>query len=265
LLNELRERMGDGCLEHQDIPRNRIYAVAAAQAYLLDYFGLDWKRLAEAGDPGGPDFRYRSAGMPGYLGFEYAHLFVKNLGLSGLETLELDARAKRTHDYDSIRACAREARDNYWLGYRKDLEAFGSQEGRRIELVVPTSNLSRSRVSRAKKWLVESGRFVLCNHFEVYTLRGGEWSLELHDAGLLEINDWDEGVKKVVFYDPGVDSVFLDGEVVGLPGGDTEALPQSGRAFDELKIEGDRFSLKIAESGRLTSAEGTLKVLLVRD
>jgi C-terminal processing protease CtpA/Prc len=258
LLKELRERMGDGCLEYQDIPRNRIYAVAAAQAYLLDYLGLDWKGLAEAGDPGGPDFRYRSAGMPGYLGFEYRNLLVMDIGFSGAETHVIEARAKRAHDYESIFTCAREARDNYGLGYREALEAFESQPGQRIELVVPTSNLSRSRVSRAKKWLVDSGRFLLCNHFDVYTLRGGEWSLELHDAGLLEINDWDAGVKKVVFYDPGVDSVSLDDER-------THAVTRGTREFTAVELSGDRFEIRGTQPGRFIASDDTVRVQLITD
>jgi hypothetical protein len=236
---ELRERMGDGCLQPEDIPRNRIYAVAAAEGFLLDHFEVDWKALAQEAGPG----------------FTYADLLGSRVGVDEGALMDLVDEAKREYDYEAILAATTEAAQEYQHAYAGELEAFEAQVGARIELVLSSSNLSRSRVSRAKKWLVDDGRFLLCSLFKVYTLRGGDWSFELHDAGLLEINDWDAEVKTVVLYDAGADSVSFDGEPAA-------TLAPGIRDFESFEIAGDRFVLSGTQPGRCVVAGDTLRFLL---
>ena len=239
LLRELRERMGDDCLRPEDIPRNRIYAVAAAQGFLLDYFGIDWKGRAQKAGPG----------------FAYVGPLQTHLGVAESVLAERVVRAKSKYAYETILSATTEAAEEYEQAYTRELEAFEAQGGLRVELVVSSSGLSRSRVSRAKRWLVDDGRSCLCSQFEVYTLRGADWMLELHDAGVLELNDWDAGRREVVFYDPGIDSVSLDGRPVSLlaPG----TLP-----FESLEVSGDHFVLKSTQPGSLVLTGDTVRLLL---
>ncbi len=239
LHQELRERMGDTCLAPEDIPRNRIYAVAAVEGFLLDYFGIDWKALAQEAGPG----------------FTYVELLGTRLGVDESAIAELVDRAKREYDYESILAATAEAAEEYRSAYARELEAFETQDGVRVELAVSSSNLSRSRVSRAKKWLMDDGRFLLCSDFRVYTLRGGDWTLELHEAGLLEINDWDAETKTVVLYDAGVDSVSFDGEPAA-------ALAQGTRDFESFELAGDGFVLSGTHPGRFVAAGDTVRFVL---
>jgi hypothetical protein len=239
LLRELGERMGDGCLQPQDIPRNRIYAVAGAQGFLLDYFGIDWKHAAE------------EAGA----GFTYVGLLEAYLGLDEPAYPRFVEQAKNGYDYGTILSCTIGAAEEYRHGYARELEAFEAQSGLRVELVIRTSGLSRSRVSRAKKWLVYDGRSCLCSKFKVYTLRGGAWMLELHDAGLLELNDWDMGYKDVIFYDTGIDSVSLDGEPVS-------PLVAGSQEYRSLELSGDHFTFSSAQPGELIVGEKTVRLLL---
>ncbi|UCF06542.1 MAG: hypothetical protein JSV33_05815 [bacterium] len=238
LLRELRERMGEGCLRPEDIPRNRIYAVAGTQGFLLDYFGIDWKGLAQ---DAGPEFTF--------FGLLRTHLGVGESGLA-----ELVERAKNKYGYGKILSSTTEAAEGYEQAYARELEIFEAQGGLRFEIVVSSSNLSRSRVSRAKKWLMGDGRSCLCSHFKVYTLRGGDWKLELHDAGLLELNDWDAQRKEVIFYDPGVGSVSLNGEPAS-------PLAPGTRIFESLELTGDHFTFSSKQPGKLVVTGDTVRLL----
>jgi hypothetical protein len=239
LYRELRERMGEACLQPEDIPRNRIYAVAATEGFLLDYFGVDWKGLAQEAGPG----------------FTYADLLGTRLGVEEGSLADLVDRAKREYDFETTLAAATRAAQDYEHAYASELEAFEAQAGARLELVVSSSGLSRSRVSTAKKWIMDSGRYSLCDNFKVYTLRGRDWSFELHDAGLLEINDWDAQRKTVVIYDAGIDSVSFDGKpAIGLRAGE--------RDFESLELAGDRFTLRGTHSGTFVVTGDTVRVLL---
>lgn len=242
LLRETRERMGERCLRPEDIPRNRIYAVAAAQGFLLDYFGIEWKERAEEAGPA----------------FTYTALLQSHLGPTEEQLDALVQRAKRRYAYGSILSCTTEAAEEYEQAYTRELRHFEAQGGVRVELVASSSGLSRSRVSREKKWLMDNGRSLLCSRFEVYTLRGAGWKLELHEAGVLEHNDWDRRRKEIVLYDPGVDSVSLDGGPVILP------LPGT-REFQRLELSGDHFVLESTKPGRLEATGDTLRLLLDPD
>jgi hypothetical protein len=242
LLRELRERRGENCLQPADIPRNRIYAVGGAEGYLLDHFGVEWKGLAQEA---GPEFLY-------------VGLLQTRLGVDERALGELVERAENTYDYDAVLAATRRAAEEYELGFARELAAFESQGGVRLELVMPSWNLSRSRMSRAKKWLVDGGRSDLRSNFDVYTLRGDGWTFELHHAALLELNDWVARRKEVVVYDAAIDSAVIDGERVS-------PLVPGATEFRSLEMTGERFVLEAAKPGELVVMEGTVRVFLDRD
>lgn len=241
LLRDLRGRMSGTCLQPEDIPRNRIYAVAAIQAFLLDHFGIAWKDLA------------REAGA----GFTYADLLGGHLGIDKGRQEELLEEAKRDHDFETVLDATAQAARDYRLCYERELGEFEAQEGKRIEIVVSSSGLFRSRVSRGKKWLMDDGLFLLCSNFNTYTLQGADLSFELHDAGLLEINDWDERVKTLVLYDAGVNSISLNGGPAG-------AISQGTTGFESIELEGTRFVLKGMRQGSITAGKDKISIMLTR-
>ncbi len=220
IADELEQRRGETALEPQDIPRNRIYAVAGAEALLLDHFEVDWKPRAES----------ESAE------FVYADLLRERLGLDEAPLAEIADAAETSYGYAEALASAKRAWDEYQSGYASALAAFESQDGIRIEVAFGSQGVSRSRSSRADKWLMDEGRVTLCPMFGVYTLRADGWNFELRDAGLLETNDWDAGTKEVLFYAGGPESVAIDGtEFSGETGGE--------RAFESIAVSGPGFRL----------------------
>lgn len=238
LLREMRSRRGDSCLEPQDIPRNRIYAVAAAEAYLLDYFGIDWKPAAEDMSP---DFRY-------------VELLRSRVGPDDAELPGLVRSAESRYGYETALVAAAEAARVHEEGYSAELEAFESQEGLRMEVTTPSSGLSRSRSSRATKWLMDDGRFSLCGLFQVYTLKAADWNLEIHDSGILEVNDWEARQKEIVWFDKGVASVYIDGEA--------SVLTPAKRTFDSLRLEGLGFKLSSDHPGSIDVTDRVIRVIL---
>ncbi len=241
LLDELRERRGEAALEPQDIPRNRIYAVASAEGVLLDHFGVDWKGVAEESSAD----------------FTYVSLLQERLGLDDARLASLADEAESRYGYGEILAAANEAARAYEESYSTQLAEFESQEGVRIDLAAPSSGVSRSRSSRRTKWLMEEGRITLCPLFGVYTLKADDWSLELHDAGLMEINDWDARNKEVVFYGEKVESVSIDGR--------TESeLEHGSRDFESIEISGKGFTIASGRQGRLDVTDDAVKIALGR-
>ncbi|MBD3368017.1 MAG: hypothetical protein GF405_07585 [Candidatus Eisenbacteria bacterium] len=239
IVDELVERRGERCLQPQDVPRNRIYAVGSAQCYLLDHLGCEWR---EAAATGGDDF-------------SYSELLQKNLEMPD-PALEPAARAAMgEYGYDGLLAAAKTAWEEYRRGYSDALARFESQEGTRVEIVMPTTNVSRSRRTRERKWLMNAGASCLCAGFEVYTARGGGWSFELHDAGLLELSDWDAGSRKVVIYEPGDLKVSVDGETFQTP-------PPHEADYDSLSVAGTCFNLTSDDSGRVSIADEVVRVWL---
>jgi len=242
IVDELAERRGQRCLQPQDVPRNRIYAVGSAQCYLLDHLGCEWRQAAAMGGDG----------------FSFSAPLQKRLEMPD-SALEPTARsAMEEYDHDGLLAAARTAWEEYRTGYSDALSRFESQEGTRVEIVMPTTNVSRSRRTRERKWLMHAGASCLCAGFEVYTACGGGWSFELHDAGLLELSDWDAGSRKVVIYEPGDLEVSISGETVETP------TPQE-MEYDSLSVAGTRFALNSKDRGRLSIAEDVVRVWLSRD
>lgn len=239
LLQELREKMVGDCLQPEDIPRNRIYAVAAIQAFLLDYFGIEWQVLAQEAGPG----------------FTYVGLLDTHLGVDESQLTEIVVAAKLEYDYEAILAATTKKAVEYQLAYQREVEAFEAQAGTRVEVVVSSSGLSRSRISREKKWLADDGLFLFCKNFDIYTLKGGKFSFELHDAGLLEINEWDAKMKTLVLYDGGVDSVAIDDQPAN-------TLVSGTCKFDSVELKGDVFILRSQHPGKLITEDKKVRVLL---
>lgn len=240
LVARFGDRMGDGFLRIEDLFRNRIYPVGSAQGVLLDALGVGWKVEAEEHTAE----------------FTYAALLREALGVDESEFPALVDEAKALYDYGAVLAATDEEIGRYLAGYREELAAFEGQPGRRIEVSMSSSGVYRSRVSRARKWVVDRGTKTLCGHFEVYTLETDDLFLAVHEMGLFEENDWDDYEKRVVFYVPSVDSITLDGEV--LSDGD-----EPGRAFGSIEMAGDGFELRYSRPGTISMKGDRVMVNLI--
>jgi hypothetical protein len=229
LIARFGDRMGDGFLRIEDLFRNRIYPVGSAQGVLLDALGVEWKAAAEehTGD------------------FTYSALLREALGVDEGDFPSLVDEAKARHDYDAILAATDEGIGTYLAGYREELAAFEGQPGRRIEVSLNSGGVYRSRVSTAKKWVVDRGTKSLCGHFEVYTLESDDLFLAVHQRGVLEENAWDDYEKTVAFYAAEVDSIVLDGE--------PQSLASAAEVtFGSIEIGGEGLELRYAGPGTIS-------------
>lgn len=241
LIGDFGDRMGDGFVPPEDMPRNRIYPVGSAQGFLLDYIGIDWKGMAQAA---GPDFTY-------------AALFQERLGVASVDFKRLSREAKRMFDYDHIRAATSRSIEEHQAGYREALTTFHDQEGHRIEVDFYYTGISRSRTGTARKWIVDNGTRTLCKRFDVYTLKNNDLALQLHNTGVLEKNDWDNKRKTVVFYITELDTIILDD-------GATSAEGDFQRAFETIELRGAGLSFFANTAGTINSMHGDITIALGR-
>lgn len=240
LLKDFQDRMIGKSISPEAVPRYRIYPVGSAQGFLLDYFKIDWKNKAQKA---GPDFTY-------------AQLFKDHLGIDEKQFEELLEKAKRNYDYQEILTLSQKLIREYTDGFNKEVKSFEAQPGDRIEIVLKSSGVLRSRSSRAKKWMVERGTKELCNHFKIYSLKTDDLLFQVHDTGLLEENDWDRRIRKVVFFAPEISSVSLNGKPLRLSEG---KLYQ----FDNIEVQGNNFQLTYSQKGTITLIDNSIDVNLI--
>jgi hypothetical protein len=240
IIKDMNQRFTGNSISPEDVPRNRIYPVGGAQAFLLDYLNIDWKDKARQAGPG----------------FTYSGLFKKHLETDENQFGQLLESAKINYNYDDIVTSADTLITLYIDGFSKTLESFESQSGYRMEIELKSSGLSRSRHSRSKKWVVDEGARELCGHFNVYSLKNDDLLLQINDTGLLEENDWDKKIRKVVFFVPEVTSVILDGEPL---------KPADGieNRFDNIEISGRNLKFEYSGSGTVIFANSKITINLV--
>ncbi len=241
LLKDFQERMRGNSVSPEDMLRNRIYPVGSAQGFLLDYFKIDWKSEAQKA---GPEFTA-------------AQLFRNQLKINEGELENLLIKAKNRYGYEKVLVFTNRLILEYHDGFDQELMRFESQPGYRIEVDLSSQNLSRSRSSSVRNWIMDKGTRELRSHYDVYVLKNINLFLELHDAGLYEENDWDMKKKKVIFFVPEIDSISLDGEPVKL-------AEQPPYQFKNLEIFSKSFKLKYSRSGYFGVAGKRIKIQLVQ-
>lgn len=242
LLQSFRDRMESGCIAVADLPRNRIYPVAAAQGFLLDYLGADWKREVEEATSD----------------FTYARLLEERLKLETGGRDRLVERAKLRYAYEDLLAAAGGAVARHRDAYEAALGEFEAQGGRRVRIVFDSNGLYRSRGTSAEKLVVDRGTYEFCARYEVYTLELDGTFFKLHDLGLLEENDYEGRRKTVVFYAPDVTALTVDG-------GPVELAEVSAYSFSSIEMAGDGFELTHKSPGSLTVGPDGILVDLVGD
>jgi hypothetical protein len=242
LLEVFRTRLAGNSISPADMSRYRIYPVGCAEGFLLDYLGIDWKSEAE------------KAGTE----FTFAGLFKDHLGIDESQFDALLAEAKRTYDYDGVLADTGSLIEKYEGNFLKELSAFESQPGPRVEIELSTQgeSVSRSRSSSADKWVVDNGTRELRRHYNVYVLKTGNLLLQLRDMGALEEYDWDAEQRRVTFYPGEIESVVLDGDTVEITDG-------SSTQFGDLEMLGPGTKVHYSGPGTITSSGRELKVNLI--
>jgi hypothetical protein len=243
LLEDFQHRITQNSVSPEDMPRNRIYPVGASSGFLLDYLKIDWKDKAQ------------QAGSE----FTFAQLFQDGLGVDSSRFENLLKEAKSNYGYEEILTSTDKLIQEYTDGFNKELGSFEAQPGYRIEIALSSKNIKRTRSSQAKKWLVDNGSKELHNHFNIYVLEtvlSDDLLLQVHDAGLLEQNDWDKRIKKVAFFIPEISSIVLDG---------TAVKPVNGTVYQFKKIEmaGKNLKFNYAKAGTFTLDQQRVNINLI--
>jgi hypothetical protein len=260
IIDGLEKNITDGTISPEDMPRNRIYPVGAAQGYLLDQLGLDWKAAAEKGGAG----------------FTFAGLLRSAISFDSSRTESLVAEAEESRNYRRIYLASRESIAAYRIGFDSAMAAFESQPGIRIEISLNGDGLLRSRSSSARKWLVESGSKEYRDHFDIYVLRSlskddlppqlrdanipalmaKEFLFQLEDSGLYEEMDQDTNEKKLIFYCTEVQSAITDGLTI--------STTSSGEyQFESLSLKGAEFKLASDRSGTISISSDRISIDLL--
>jgi hypothetical protein len=242
LAADFTTRFTDGALRPGDVPRNRIYPVAATVGVLLDFFGVEWKAAAASAADS----------------FTTAGLLESSLHLSPAQLGGLEREAERRYGFAAVLATSERLVEEYTGEYQRALAAFEAQPGFRVEVQLPVSGTSRSRSSTGARWTVNEGRTVLGERFIVYTLRraGAELFLKVEGRSLLD-ETVEAGQRRITFYVP---------DLARIEAGATPLSPRAEgeRGFTALRIETPGFSLQTAMAGTLAVRGRTISIHLER-
>jgi hypothetical protein len=229
LLEDFKGRITRDSVAPGDMLRNRIYPVGAALGFLADYLNIDWKATAQEGGTT----------------FQFGELFADKLGLEEGRMNDYLERAESEYGLGRMLLSAKALIKEYRAGYEAELEAFEAQKGLRVEMDFTYKSLSRSRSSRAKKWVIDQGSVSLNSHYDVYALKNDRLSLQLQAVGVLEKDDWGAKKKSVIFYVPQLTAVAVDQKPLDLGRG-------IHARFSSLKIQEDNFRFESSQPGELS-------------
>lgn len=238
VIADLEEGLRGGSVPPEDMPRNRVYAVGAAEGLLLDCLSIDWKEEAQLA---GSQFTMSSALKAG-------------LSVGEMDRALLVSEAGETGGLEAIIASTDALIADYVAGYEAERAAFESLKGLRVSVSMPRSGLARSRVTNERKWTTDEGSVQLCSDYDLYTLSSEDILLMLKNAAVLEENDWDAGLRTVTAIAPGEPKLVLDGEPAALE-------PGARRYFDSIELSAGDFDLRASLPGvAIYSREGALTI-----
>jgi len=226
IMKDLSDKLTGGALAPREVARNRIYPVGSALGFLLDYFGVDWKAQAQ------------QAGTE----FKFADILSGYLNVSANEIDQLVVQAKEAYSYDQIEYITNSLVQQYDAGYRTELAGFEAQTGFRVEVSLSSNGVTRSRSTTAPRWLMDNGAVDFCNQYDMYSLQSDELVLQVHDAGILERNDWERKIRAVTFYVPVPPTIIIDGTR-------TDHLPGRTVSFMNIDVHNDRLKFTYHQSG----------------
>lgn len=239
LIKDLRDRMTEYSIRPEDMLRNRIYPVGSAIGFLMDYLHIDWKSKAQ------------KAGQE----FTFQKLLTDALNLRENDFDELVDSAKDAYNYKVVLTSTDKIISEYLEGFGKACAAFETQSGYCIQIDFTAQNLSRSRASRGKKWLVDKGKQSLCSNYEVYTLKNDDLLLQIQNSAVREYNDWDSKKYSAVFVVSVFPSISLDGRNVAF----ADNRPHH---FQRVELSGANFKFVCSKPGTVTLSKTQITVRL---
>jgi hypothetical protein len=196
LLDDFQARFTDGALAPEDVPRNRIYSIAAALGVLLDAFHIPWQLDAARGDSA----------------FSLTNALRKSLASDEEDIAQRFKQAREEYGFDGIKATSQRLMADYSRAYDRAIAAFNAQPGVRIDVELRAAGLSRSRFSRGRRWVVDQGQTVFASEYAAYTLRRAGHdtiSVTVTNKGLLDSSSG--ATRRIVFFVPVVTGINVDG------------------------------------------------------
>lgn len=240
-LADFEGRLESAGIPPEDMPRNRIYAVGAAQGLLLDYFSVDWKESAQLA---GPDF-------------EMAWLLRERLGVDDDALESLLSEAMEASRFASVLADAESRIEKYVAGYKRAMAAFKKLDGTKVSISMKRSGVGRSRVSSERKWLMDDGTVQLCRKYDLYSLSNDDLLFMIKDSALLEKNDWEEDVRTVTVKVREEPAIEIDGEQLAL-------VPNRRYSFDRIEVTGGPMEFRASVHGTVRYSKDGVTVDLLQ-
>ncbi|MBN2431427.1 MAG: hypothetical protein JXQ27_08120 [Acidobacteria bacterium] len=220
--------LAEDALSPEDLPRNRVYPLGGGLGLLLDELGVAWKKELETD----------------CATFAFHRQLARHYGWSATELAAVLPETMERYDHAALRTKAAERLAAYGREYVTAMAEFNAQPGWRLVLAVSSNGVSRSRVSTARKWLMDSGTKSLCRHYRVYSLKTKNWQFQLKDSALFEENDWDARRKQVTVVMPGPPNITLDSR---------PAVPETpeSSAFQNLVVTADNRERVLKQAGQI--------------
>lgn len=243
LINNFDFIMEDGIVKIENISRNRIYPVGASEGYLLDRLGADWKSLAQKA---GEEFRFDKV-------LAEACEFDSSRAESYVE------KAKNDYDYEQLLKLATEKIEKYKNSFDSAFTEFNKQPGHKVILKLSGRNLSRSRESIAKKWIIENGSKELRDHYKIYFLKSNDnlkLTFQLNNSGLMESTNWNNRNKSLEFFCQNLESLALDGKVC-------ELIKNMERKFNSIKLSANNFDFETEKPGMISITDNLIVINLL--
>lgn len=232
LIADMESRLAGNALDPRDMPRLRIYSVAAAVGLLLDRYSPGWKREAETAGTG-------------------VSLFERLASVLQIEPSgdTLSTRLRHLYDWDDLLSKATARVAAYREDFERELSGFRERPGVRLSIELPQTGVSRGRSSRGPRWIVDEGRRVF-GDFASYTLRrrgAAPLTLSIEDHAVLDETAV-SGRRTVTVVILAAPAVMADGRTLDLREGDT-------MSFDNLELRAEGLELVVDAPGRI--ARGT--------
>lgn len=240
LLNEFNSRVNGNSISSENMPRNRVYFVGSTEGLLLDYFGIKWKELAQKA---GPDFAFYK------LMSEYLNLDSNEYGI-------LLEKAKDKYGYKDIVSSSSKLIKQYVSAFDEEMKNFEMQDGYKFEINVSVRSVSRSASTSEKKLVVENGVKELCKKYNIFSIKGKNYLLQVRNAGILQENDYKNRAKKITFFTSEVKNMKIDGLDIRLD-------DIINKEFENIEIENENLLFNANAKGSIMKSGKKIGINLV--
>lgn len=235
LLEDLDTRLQHGVLKPIDVPRNRIYPVAATVALLLDRFAPHWKQDVERAGTTTSLFEHLRNALE----------FAPDPGLADSILAQYNFRTLLTASETLVQ--------EYRSAYTRARAAFNHESGTEVVVDAPVGGLNRSRSPRGESWIVDKGNTSL-GGFSVYTIRRrSQPSIELSVRDRFVLDQIVDHRKRITFHALEPLKLVIDGADYGLQPG--------RRSFTSLHLESSGAEVTIEGNGEIAIEDLRLMII----